>query len=33
MQMALQLAYYRLHGRVPPTYETAQTRKFQFGRW
>lgn len=31
-QMALQLAYFRLHGRPPPTYETAQTRKFLRGR-
>ncbi|XP_046397600.1 peroxisomal carnitine O-octanoyltransferase [Ischnura elegans] len=32
VQMALQLAYYRLHGRPAPTYETATTRSFYNGR-
>ncbi|KAF0377755.1 acyltransferase ChoActase/COT/CPT [Gigaspora margarita] len=32
IQMALQLAYYQLHGRVVPTYETGTTRKFLRGR-
>ncbi|CAG8472765.1 6372_t:CDS:10, partial [Dentiscutata heterogama] len=32
LQMALQLAYYQLHGRVVPTYETGATRKFLRGR-
>jgi carnitine O-acetyltransferase len=31
-QMALQLAYHRVHGRVAPTYETAHTRLFARGR-
>ncbi|XP_045114902.1 peroxisomal carnitine O-octanoyltransferase-like [Portunus trituberculatus] len=32
VQMALQLAYLRLHGRPAPTYETASTRRFYHGR-
>lgn len=32
VQMALQLAYYRLHGRPAPTYVTASTRQFYHGR-
>lgn len=32
VQMALQLSYYRLHGRPAPTYETASTRQFYHGR-
>ncbi|CAD5227930.1 unnamed protein product [Bursaphelenchus okinawaensis] len=32
IQMALQCAYYRLHGTVVPTYETATLRKFKDGR-
>ncbi|XP_071451715.1 peroxisomal carnitine O-octanoyltransferase-like isoform X3 [Hetaerina americana] len=32
IQMVLQLAYYRLHGRPAPTYETATTRNFYNGR-
>ncbi|KAI9306900.1 acyltransferase ChoActase/COT/CPT [Cunninghamella echinulata] len=31
-QMVLQLAYYRAHGKVTATYETASTRKYLFGR-
>ncbi|KAI8976252.1 acyltransferase ChoActase/COT/CPT [Pilobolus umbonatus] len=31
-QMVLQLAYYRLHHQVTPTYETASTRKYLHGR-
>ncbi|CAO3608725.1 unnamed protein product [Cunninghamella blakesleeana] len=31
-QMSLQLAYYRAHGKVTPTYETASTRKYLYGR-
>ncbi|KAJ3057292.1 Carnitine O-acetyltransferase mitochondrial [Rhizophlyctis rosea] len=31
-QMAIQLAYYKLHGKVAPTYESAQTKKFAYGR-
>ncbi|KAI8807973.1 acyltransferase ChoActase/COT/CPT [Cladochytrium replicatum] len=31
-QMAIQLAYYKMHGVSRPTYESAQTRKFAFGR-
>lgn len=30
--MCLQLAYYQLHKRPPPTYETATTRAFYNGR-
>ncbi|CAH1788913.1 unnamed protein product [Owenia fusiformis] len=32
MQMALQLAYYRMHNKPAPTYETASTRKFYNAR-
>ena len=32
VQMALQLAYYRVHGKVCPTYETATHRLFRAGR-
>ncbi|OQR89993.1 choline/Carnitine O-acyltransferase [Thraustotheca clavata] len=32
VQMAYQLAYYREHGRVPPTYESCSTRAFFHGR-
>ncbi|KAI8925851.1 Choline/Carnitine o-acyltransferase-domain-containing protein [Entophlyctis helioformis] len=32
VQIALQLAYYRLHGDVTPMYESASTRKFLHGR-
>lgn len=32
VQMALQLTFYRLHGRVAVTYETAHTRQFYHGR-
>ncbi|KAJ1911813.1 hypothetical protein H4219_005817 [Mycoemilia scoparia] len=32
VQLALQLSYYRLHGILPPTYETASTRKYRAGR-
>uniref|UniRef100_A0AC35TZA6 Carn_acyltransf domain-containing protein n=1 Tax=Rhabditophanes sp. KR3021 TaxID=114890 RepID=A0AC35TZA6_9BILA len=32
IQLAFQLAFYRLHGRHPPTYETASIRKFDEGR-
>lgn len=32
VQMALQLAYFRQHGQVAPTYETASTRAFLHGR-
>ncbi|CAM9324436.1 peroxisomal carnitine O-octanoyltransferase isoform X1 [Lampetra fluviatilis] len=32
VQLALQLAYYRLHGRPGCCYETASTRKFYHGR-
>ncbi|KAJ1669190.1 Carnitine O-acetyltransferase mitochondrial, partial [Spiromyces aspiralis] len=32
VQMALQLAYYRLHGQPCATYETASTRAFLHGR-
>lgn len=32
VQMLLQLAYYRMHGRVRPVYESATTRKFIQGR-
>ncbi|CEI96148.1 Putative Carnitine O-acetyltransferase [Rhizopus microsporus] len=31
-QMAIQLAYYKMFGTSRPTYESAQTRKFQRGR-
>ncbi|KAI7857673.1 acyltransferase ChoActase/COT/CPT [Circinella umbellata] len=32
LQMVLQLAYYRLHNKVVPTYETGSTRKYLHGR-
>ncbi|CAG8533512.1 7335_t:CDS:2 [Cetraspora pellucida] len=32
LQMVIQLAYYQLHGRVVPTYETSSTRQFLRGR-
>ncbi|XP_071528137.1 peroxisomal carnitine O-octanoyltransferase [Panulirus ornatus] len=32
VQMSLQLAYHRLHGKPAPTYETATTRQFYHGR-
>lgn len=32
LQMAMQLAFYRLHGDTPKTYETAATRIFKKGR-
>lgn len=32
IQMAMQLAYRRLHGKNTPTYETASTRLFMHGR-
>ncbi|KAJ3127115.1 Carnitine O-acetyltransferase mitochondrial [Nowakowskiella sp. JEL0407] len=32
VQMAMQLAYYKMFGTSRATYESAQTRKFQFGR-
>ena len=32
IQMIIQLAYYRLHGRPTSTYETAMTRLFYHGR-
>ncbi|KAI9088521.1 Choline/Carnitine o-acyltransferase-domain-containing protein [Phlyctochytrium arcticum] len=32
VQMAIQLAYYKMHGVSRPTYESASTRKFAFGR-
>nr|CAB3233585.1 carnitine O-palmitoyltransferase 1, liver isoform-like [Phallusia mammillata] len=32
MQMALQLAFYRMNKKVPKTYETAMTRFFKYGR-
>eukprot|EP00127_Corallochytrium_limacisporum_P000673 Clim_evm72s22 gene=Clim_evmTU72s22 len=31
-QMAMQLAYYRLHNEIPATYETAATMRFYHGR-
>ena len=31
-QLVKQLAFYRMHGRVPVVYESAQTRKFLLGR-
>ena len=31
VQMAIQLAYYTLHRKPAPTYETAHTRKFFHG--
>ncbi|KHN81158.1 Peroxisomal carnitine O-octanoyltransferase [Toxocara canis] len=32
IQMALQLAFYRTHGKLAPAYETASTRQFFHGR-
>ncbi|XP_010852747.1 PREDICTED: choline O-acetyltransferase [Bison bison bison] len=32
IQVALQLAFYRLHGKLVPTYESASIRRFQEGR-
>ncbi|KHJ83009.1 Choline/Carnitine O-acyltransferase, partial [Oesophagostomum dentatum] len=32
IQIAFQLAFYRIHSAVPPTYETATLRKFTEGR-
>nr|XP_023402935.1 choline O-acetyltransferase isoform X1 [Loxodonta africana] len=32
LQVALQLAFYRCHGRLMPTYESASIRRFQEGR-
>ncbi|KAL8186853.1 UNVERIFIED_CONTAM: hypothetical protein K2H54_016754 [Gekko kuhli] len=32
IQVALQLAFYRLHGRLVPTYESASIRRFEEGR-
>ena len=32
VQMALQLGYYKMHGTSKPTYESAQVRKFAYGR-
>ncbi|KAM7072874.1 choline O-acetyltransferase [Molossus nigricans] len=32
IQVALQLAFYRLHGRLAPTYESASIRRFREGR-
>ncbi|XP_077999459.1 choline O-acetyltransferase-like [Glandiceps talaboti] len=32
IQLALQLAYYKVHGRLTHTYESASTRRFQLGR-
>ncbi|KAJ3293426.1 hypothetical protein HK104_004461 [Borealophlyctis nickersoniae] len=32
VQLALQLAYYRVHGELTPMYESAQTRMFKHGR-
>ncbi|XP_065348241.1 peroxisomal carnitine O-octanoyltransferase [Cloeon dipterum] len=32
VQLALQLAFYRLHGRFAPMYETATTRQYREGR-
>lgn len=32
VQVSLQLAYYRLHGRVTATYETGSLRRFLYGR-
>ncbi|KAJ1553091.1 Carnitine O-acetyltransferase mitochondrial [Cladochytrium tenue] len=31
-QLAIQLAYYKMYGRCVPTYESAQTRKYAYGR-
>ncbi|CAH1155054.1 unnamed protein product [Phaedon cochleariae] len=32
IQLALQLAYYKLYGRLTATYESASTRRFRYGR-
>lgn len=32
IQLAMQLAYYRIHHKQPPTYETATLRRFEEGR-
>ncbi len=32
VQIAIQLAYYRLYGKLVPTYETGHTRQFRHGR-
>ncbi|KAI9146560.1 acyltransferase ChoActase/COT/CPT [Paraphysoderma sedebokerense] len=32
VQMVMQLAYYKMYGVCRPTYESAQTRKFAYGR-
>ncbi|KAK6056001.1 hypothetical protein COOONC_06495 [Cooperia oncophora] len=32
IQMAFQLAFFRIHSALPPTYETATLRKFEEGR-
>lgn len=32
MQMSLQLAYYRMYSTLCPTYESASTRRFHYGR-
>lgn len=32
VQLALQLAYYRLYGKLTATYESASTRRFRYGR-
>ncbi|CAG0914256.1 unnamed protein product [Notodromas monacha] len=32
IQVALQIAHYKLHGRLVATYESASTRRFRFGR-
>ncbi|KAI8998120.1 acyltransferase ChoActase/COT/CPT [Gaertneriomyces semiglobifer] len=32
VQMAIQLAYYKMHGVSRPTYESAQTRAYAYGR-
>ncbi|RDW84199.1 choline/carnitine O-acyltransferase [Aspergillus mulundensis] len=32
VQMLIQLAYFKMHGKIVPTYESASTRRFQLGR-
>ena len=32
IQMAIQLTYYRLYNKIGATYESAQTKKYAFGR-
>ncbi|GAO15717.1 hypothetical protein UVI_02043540 [Ustilaginoidea virens] len=32
VQMVIQLAYFKMHGKSRPTYESAATRRFQLGR-